>query len=189
MANGVNAWISDQSRSSEGTQGPLETLDRGWGSCRDIAVRFAEAVRTLGFGARLVSGYLHDPDGKNPGSAGASSTNNRVEILILRAGWAAFGPTNRADGAANLILMAVARNIAQVTPVSGRYYGRGCERGWSLNGQAPGASAPTFACRRQIRSCPRDGPRARRIGLARAVFNFRQLPIVLVNLRGSLHMC
>ena len=32
----------------------LATLDRGWGSCRDFAVLFAEAARCLGFGARIV---------------------------------------------------------------------------------------------------------------------------------------
>ncbi|MBE9640890.1 MULTISPECIES: transglutaminase family protein [Roseobacteraceae] len=127
VANGVNAWISYQSRSSEGTQGPLETLDRGWGSCRDIAVLFAEAVRTLGFGARLVSGYLHDPAEENLGSSGAGSTHAWVEVFVPGAGWIAFDPTNRSVGAANLIPVAVARNIAQVTPVSGGYYGRGCD--------------------------------------------------------------
>lgn len=127
VANGVNAWVSYQSRSSEGTQGPLETLNRGWGSCRDLAVLFAEAVRTLGFGARLVSGYLHDPAGENLGSFGAGSTHAWVEVFVPGAGWIAFDPTNRSVGSANLIPVAVARNIAQVTPVSGGYYGTGCD--------------------------------------------------------------
>lgn len=56
VASGVSGRINYHSREVEGTQGPLETLDRGWGSCRDIAVLFAEAVRPLGFGARIVSG-------------------------------------------------------------------------------------------------------------------------------------
>ena len=70
---GVSARVSYQARDDEGTQTPTETLDRGWGSCRDFAVLFAEAVRTLGFGARIVSGYLHDPRGRAIGAAARSA--------------------------------------------------------------------------------------------------------------------
>ncbi len=52
LNNGVKAQISYQSREAEGTQTPTETLIRGWGSCRDLAVLFIEAVRSLGCGAR-----------------------------------------------------------------------------------------------------------------------------------------
>ncbi|OLS50995.1 transglutaminase family protein [Rhodovulum sulfidophilum] len=124
VSNGITALISYQSRETEGTQGPLETLDRGWGSCRDFAVLLAEAVRTLGFGARLVSGYLFDPDGDRTGSAATGSTHAWVEIFVPGAGWVAFDPTNRAMGSANLIPVAVARRIAQVSPVSGSFHGR-----------------------------------------------------------------
>ncbi|ANB35506.1 transglutaminase-like putative cysteine protease [Rhodovulum sulfidophilum] len=124
VSNGITALISYQSRETEGTQGPLETLDRGWGSCRDFAVLLAEAVRTLGFGARLVSGYLFDPDGDRTGAAATGSTHAWVEIFVPGAGWVAFDPTNRAMGSANLIPVAVARRIAQVSPVSGSFHGR-----------------------------------------------------------------
>lgn len=120
---GISGQIAYQSRETEGTQGPLETLDRGWGSCRDFAVLFAEAVRTLGFGARLVSGYLFDPAQDQTGSAGDGSTHAWVEVFVPGAGWIAFDPTNRAVGSANLITVAVARNIAQVAPVTGSYHG------------------------------------------------------------------
>lgn len=123
VSNGVTAQISYQSRETQGTQGPLETLDRGWGSCRDFAVLFAEAARTLGFGARLVSGYLYDPSKSRLGSAGTGSTHAWVEVFIPGAGWISFDPTNRAVGAANLIPVAVARDIAQVTPVAGSFLG------------------------------------------------------------------
>ena len=59
LSAGVATWIQYQSRDDEGTQSPTETLDRGWGSCRDFAVLFVEAARSLGFGARIVSGYLY----------------------------------------------------------------------------------------------------------------------------------
>lgn len=127
VANGVTAQITYQSRETEGTQGPLETLDRGWGSCRDFAVLFAEAARTLGFGARLVSGYLYDPTGDRLGSAATGSTHAWVEVFVPGAGWIPFDPTNRAIGSANLIPVAVARKIEQVAPVSGSFFGTGVD--------------------------------------------------------------
>ena len=123
LANGVSARFAYQSRESEGTQGPLETLDRGWGTCRDFAVFFAEAARTLGFGARIVSGYLYDPSADLLGSAGSGSTHAWVELFVPGAGWIAFDPTNRAVGSANLIAVAAARNIGQVAPVIGSFQG------------------------------------------------------------------
>ena len=124
ISNGITARIAYQSRETEGTQGPLETLDRGWGSCRDFAVLFAEAARTLGFGARLVSGYLYDPSGNRIGSSASGSTHAWVEIFVPGAGWIPFDPTNRSVGAANLVPVAVARNITQVSPVMGSFLGR-----------------------------------------------------------------
>jgi transglutaminase-like putative cysteine protease len=59
MNAGVSEAIRYQSREDEGTQSPVDTLDRGWGSCRDFAILFAEMARSLGFGARIVSGYLY----------------------------------------------------------------------------------------------------------------------------------
>ena len=47
LSAGVSQSILYQSRDEEGTQSPTQTLDRGWGSCRDFAVLFAEAARTL----------------------------------------------------------------------------------------------------------------------------------------------
>ena len=124
ISNGITAGISYQSRETEGTQGPLETLDRGWGSCRDFAVLFAEASRTLGFGARLVSGYLFNPAADLVGSLGAGSTHAWVEVFVPGAGWIPFDPTNRSVGSTNLIPVAVARRIQQVAPVSGSFHGR-----------------------------------------------------------------
>jgi transglutaminase-like putative cysteine protease len=123
LCAGVSKWISYQSREDEGTQSPTETLNRGWGSCRDFAVLFAEAVRSLGFGARIVSGYLYNPDRNRVGAADAGSTHAWAEVYLPGAGWITFDPTNRSVGGFNLIPVAVARDIRQAMPVSGSFVG------------------------------------------------------------------
>jgi transglutaminase-like putative cysteine protease len=123
LGAGVSAWINYQSRDDEGTQSPIETLDRGWGSCRDFAVLFVEAARSLGFGARIVSGYLFNPDRKMLGSMNEGSTHAWAEVYVPGAGWITFDPTNRGVGGSNLIPVAVARNIRQTMPVSGNFIG------------------------------------------------------------------
>ncbi|MEY4641289.1 MAG: hypothetical protein RLZZ227_1283 [Pseudomonadota bacterium] len=120
---GVLAWVSYQSRDAEGTQSPVESLQRAWGSCRDLAVLFTEAVRTLGFGARIVSGYLHNPAQGFSGSEGAGSTHAWAEVYIPGAGWITFDPTNRSVGGANLIPVAVGRDIQHVMPLTGKLLG------------------------------------------------------------------
>jgi transglutaminase-like putative cysteine protease len=121
LSAGLSAWVCYQSREDEGTQSPIQTLDRGWGSCRDLAVLFVEAARCLGFGARIVSGYLFDPDQVLVGSADAGSTHAWGEIFVSGAGWISFDPTNRSVGGSNLIPVAVARDIKQAAPVSGSF--------------------------------------------------------------------
>lgn len=123
LCTGISGWISYQSRDAEGTQTPIQTLDRGWGACRDFAVLFVEAVRSLGFGARIVSGYLFNPRKGLAGYANSDSTHAWAEVYVPGAGWIAFDPTNRSMGDINLIPVAVARNIAQVIPVSGSFFG------------------------------------------------------------------
>lgn len=120
LSAGVADWIRYQSREDEGTQSPTQTLDRGWGSCRDLAVLFVEAARSLGFGARIVSGYLYNPDQDSPG---AGSTHAWAEVYVPGAGWITFDPTNRRVGGLNLIPVAVARNVWQTMPVAGSFVG------------------------------------------------------------------
>jgi transglutaminase-like putative cysteine protease len=121
----MSAWIPYQRRDDEGTQPPLATLDRGWGSCRDIALLLIEAVRRLGFGARIVSGYLANGKGEAASAMGSThaSTHAWAEIYLPGAGWIPFDPTNGTVGDFGLIPVAVAREIRQVVPVSGSFIG------------------------------------------------------------------
>ncbi len=123
LSAGVAAQVRYQSREDEGTQTPVQTLDRGSGSCRDFAVLFAEATRTLGFGARIVSGYLYNPDQQSIGSGGAGSTHAWAEVYVPGAGWITFDPTNRSVGGFNLIPVAVGRDIRLIMPVTGSFHG------------------------------------------------------------------
>lgn len=120
---GVSVAITYRAREDEGTQSPSQTLSSGLGSCRDLATLFFEAVRSLGFGARAVSGYLHDPTRRLLGSADAGSTHAWSEVYLPGAGWVTFDPTNGRVGGANLIPVAVARDIRQAMPVTGSFIG------------------------------------------------------------------
>jgi len=121
---GVAARISYQSRDAEGTQTPVETLHRGWGSCRDLAVLLIEAARSLGFGARVVTGYLYRACGDAPAAAfSAGTTHAWADIYVPGSGWIAYDPTNGTIGGENLIRVAVTRDISQAMPVSGSFIG------------------------------------------------------------------
>jgi len=122
---GVKAWISYQSRESEGTQTPVETLDRGWGSCRDLAVLLIEAARCLGFGARIVTGYLYNPitDNGDNTAVGSGATHAWADIYLPGAGWMAYDPTNGTVNGKNLIRVAVTRDISQAVPIGGSFVG------------------------------------------------------------------
>ena len=120
LNSGVAAWVSYQSREIEGTQTPIETLNRGWGSCRDFAVLFVEAARCLGFGARLVSGYLYNP---STAIRGAGSTHAWADIYVPGCGWIAYDPTNGTIDSSDLIRVAVTRDINQAIPLAGNFFG------------------------------------------------------------------
>lgn len=123
LSNGVATQIFYEARDDDAAQSPVETLKRGRGSCRDLAVLFADAVRSLGFGTRIVSGYLFDPGQYATGSAGRGSTHAWAEVYLPGAGWIMFDPTNRSIGGYNLIPVAVGRHIQQIMPVSGSFIG------------------------------------------------------------------
>lgn len=120
LSEGVSSAIRYQVREDEGTQSPIHTLDISAGSCRDFAVLFAEAARSLGFGARIVSGYIHNPDQQ---ISGTGTTHAWAEVYVPGAGWITFDPTNRSLGGANLIPVAVARDIRFAMPVAGSFIG------------------------------------------------------------------
>ncbi len=112
-------------REEMGTQTPIETLEKGSGSCRDFALFMMEAARSLGMAARFVSGYLYDEKlvGADQGMIGGGSTHAWAQVFLPGAGWVEFDPTNALVGGRNLIRVAVARDASQAVPLAGSFTG------------------------------------------------------------------
>jgi transglutaminase-like putative cysteine protease len=110
-------------RVEKGTQPPALTLRLRRGTCRDFAFLMMEAVRSLGFAARFVTGYLYVPGRDGPTNRGGGSTHAWCQVYLPGAGWVEFDPTNGIVGSRDLIRVAVARTPQQAVPLSGSYDG------------------------------------------------------------------
>ena len=111
-------------RSEQGVHEPGLTLRLGHGSCRDLALLMVEGVRTLGFAARFVSGYLYVPRRDDPDIRGGGATHAWCQVYLPSAGWVDFDPTNGVVGNRDLIRVAVARDPRQAVPLTGIWYGK-----------------------------------------------------------------
>lgn len=122
----IRGSFAYRAREEEGTQTPVETIEKKSGTCRDYALLLIEAARALGFGARFVTGYLYDPalDGGDA-MQGAGATHAWAEIYLPGAGWIEFDPTNGLVAGENLIRVAVTRDPAQAVPIAGSFTGEG----------------------------------------------------------------
>jgi len=76
----------------------------------------------IGAPNRVLDASEHPSEQENWSESGGS-THAWVEIFLPGAGWISFDPTNRNVGSANLIPVAVARDIKQAVPVRGSFVG------------------------------------------------------------------
>lgn len=125
VTSAIRDEFAYEERHEPGVQTPVETLERGAGTCRDYALLMMEAVRSVGLAARFVSGYLYDPalDGGVSDIQGAGSTHAWVQVYLPGAGWVEFDPTNGSYGGHNLVPVAVVREPQQALPVQGTFDG------------------------------------------------------------------
>jgi len=124
LGTAIHESFTYRRRTAHGVQSPAETIATASGTCRDFAFLFMEAARSLGFAARFVTGYLHNPGsdaGQEGALSGGGSTHAWADILIPGAGWIEFDPTNRIVAGRNLVRVATTRTPAQAVPVSGTY--------------------------------------------------------------------
>ena len=109
-------------REAPSAQDPVRTLFLKTGSATDIAVLMVEALRSLRFAARFVSGYTYSP---NYGSDRLDdyTTHVWVQVYLPGCGWIDLDPTNDATGNRDLIPVAVVRDHTQAPLLSGSYVG------------------------------------------------------------------
>ncbi|MDP2803397.1 MAG: transglutaminase family protein [Phreatobacter sp.] len=124
LSRHIHSGFGYSVRFEEGTQAPSRTLSVRSGSCRDLAWLFIEAVRRLGYGARFVSGYLHNSANDDPSNrAAVGLTHAWAEVFVPGDGWVEFDPTNALVADPHLIRVAVARVPWDASPVAGSFVG------------------------------------------------------------------
>ena len=124
MTHAIHREFTYVSRPSGPPQKPLDTLRLGRGTCRDFAVLMMEAARAVGLAARFVSGYLYVPPRESGARSGGGNTHAWVRVFLPHGGWAEYDPTNGLVGNRDLIRVAVVRDPAQASALSGFWDGK-----------------------------------------------------------------
>jgi transglutaminase-like putative cysteine protease len=123
LLNGLNSRIareiSYQARYEPGVQPPGTILERGSGSCRDVATLFIEACRYCGLASRFVSGYLVS----SAAVEDLATTHAWAEVYLPGEGWRGFDATSGQLVGGEHIAVAVHRHPEAIPPVSGYYVG------------------------------------------------------------------
>lgn len=128
MTHAIRQDFNYNRRNNPGTQTPEMTLYSLSGTCRDFALLMMEAVRSLGFAARFVTGYIYVPGQDGPdhlkaNALGGGATHAWVQVYLPGAGWVEFDPTNGIIGNRDLIRVGVTRDPRQAIPLWGTHTG------------------------------------------------------------------
>jgi transglutaminase-like putative cysteine protease len=119
----LNSWIFNQHEKIERPQGSpwpaAETLSRGCGSCRDLAVLELECCRALGIPSRFVSGY--SAAGKD--GAEDQQLHAWAEVYLPGAGWRGFDPALGLAINERHLAVAASVEVTTAAPTSGTYRG------------------------------------------------------------------
>lgn len=124
VARNLNEFIHDElryiRREEKGVLTPVQTLERGGGSCRDLATLLLECARSLGIAARFASGYLEC----EAAVLGEASTHAWAEIYHPGRGWEGYDPSIGEETTSRHVVTGVSNHPRGVMPVSGCYFGK-----------------------------------------------------------------
>ena len=126
MTRTIRRTFRHVARHEKGIQNPVQTLDLGSGSCRDLAVLMIAVLRSRGIAARFVSGYLHLPDDDDDDDVTGGNTHAWVQVYVPGPGWVDFDPSGGIVGNRNLVRVAVAHHPREAIPLQGTWFGNAC---------------------------------------------------------------
>jgi len=113
-------------RSTEVTTPLAQVLASRRGVCQDFAHLAIGCLRSLGYPARYVSGYLETlPPPGSPRLEGADASHAWFSVYSPVEGWADFDPTNNLLAMEQHITTAWGRDYSDVTPLKGSVFGGG----------------------------------------------------------------
>jgi len=101
---------------------PDQTLRKKEGACRDLAVLFGEACRSIGIATRFVSGYAYHPVLPVP------ELHAWCEVYLPGAGWRGFDPSTGLAVDARYLVLATGPTYHEARPTHGKYRGTGRSR-------------------------------------------------------------
>jgi transglutaminase-like putative cysteine protease len=128
---------------------PVDTLTTRSGACRDTAMLYVEACRSLGLAARFVSGYsMHHPE-----EVSQHELHAWAEVYLPGAGWRGYDPSLGLAVADGHVVLTAAPDHRLAAAVSGSYRGTGV--GSSMHYEVDVRNALSLA---ELRALDHDQP-------------------------------
>lgn len=120
LASCIEESFDRETREQGWPRSPAETLARGKGTCRDLALLYMETCRAMGIAARFVSGYryLEEEDSEDK-----QYLHAWAEVYLPGGGWRGFDPSYGIAVADRHVAVAAAADPEKAAPITGSFRG------------------------------------------------------------------
>jgi transglutaminase-like putative cysteine protease len=120
----INAEFIYDPEATSVTSSVADLVQRRRGVCQDFTHFMLSGLRSLGFAARYMSGYVAPLSGAEA-NQGAGASHAWVAVYVPGAGWVGCDPTNGKFADNEFITLAWGRDFTDVTPLRGIILARG----------------------------------------------------------------